>query len=53
MTASRTTPVTERCDHCGDPIDTTTWHPAVIERDGDRRLFTFCERECQERWRRR
>lgn len=41
-----------KCDQCGDPIETTRWHPAIIERDDERRLLTFCGQECQESWQR-
>lgn len=41
-----------KCDQCGDVIDTTTWHPATIGRNGDGHLFTFCGKKCQKRWQR-
>ncbi|MFC4437910.1 MULTISPECIES: DUF7576 family protein [Natrialbaceae] len=53
MTTHGTTNALTRCDQCGDAIETATWHPAVLDRNGERRLLTFCGPACQERWQRR
>lgn len=39
-----------RCHYCGDEIETAEWHPAVIDKDRDPKLFTFCEQSCKEQW---
>ncbi|WP_459886751.1 DUF7576 family protein [Halostagnicola bangensis] len=39
-----------RCEHCGSVIDTTEWHPAVIEPDGDARVQLFCGPTCRQQW---
>jgi hypothetical protein len=42
----------DRCDHCGDPIDTDDWHPVATRRDDDGRIQIrdFCCDDCRDAW---
>ncbi|WP_439027174.1 DUF7576 family protein [Haloarchaeobius sp. DT45] len=42
----------DTCEVCGDPVNTSEWHPATTETtaDGDVVIVSFCGEACREHW---
>lgn len=43
----------EACAHCGTAFETGVRYPVVTRRDadGDLRVFSFCDADCERAWR--
>ncbi|WP_449289218.1 DUF7576 family protein [Natrarchaeobius chitinivorans] len=39
-----------RCEYCGEVIQTDDWHPALIVKNDESHVLTFCEPKCRNNW---
>lgn len=42
----------ERCENCGQAIDTSEWYPVTTHRDdeGSLQILSFCSESCRSDW---
>ncbi|WP_435333611.1 DUF7576 family protein [Haloarchaeobius sp. TZWWS8] len=50
---TETEPVADAsCEVCGDPVETTEWHPAATQtgEEGSIEILSFCSEDCRDEW---